>query len=407
MNDIPSFSTSPAPAALEREWPFVSVVMPVRNEGAFMDRNLESILSQEYPADRMEVLVADGMSDDNTRAVVARWAERDPRVRLIDNVGQIVSTGLNQAIREARGEIILRIDGHVHVSPDFVRQNIALLDEHPEAWCVGGPIKHVGANTFGRAVAAAQSSRIGVGTAYHRFENYEGYVEGAVFPAIRRWVFDRVGNFDENLVRNQDDEFNFRVNQAHGKIFISPRVHSSYFVRDCPSKLFRQYFQYSFWRVPILKKHRRPTHFRQLVPPLFYLAMLVCFIVGVALRQPWLAAGLPLMYCGGLLLGALFVAPRLGLASAACYPIALLAIHGGYALGYWYGLWSALFHRNAWNPSGAMAKLSPRAIFSTVSPTHLTPSMTGSGVISCAGSTSDSVATCSCGSLGHSSIWAI
>jgi len=333
--------------------------MPVRNEAAFMDRNLEIVLAQDYPADRFEVLVCDGMSDDGTRDVVARWCAKDSRCRLIDNPGRIVSTGLNAGIQAARGEIILRIDGHVYVAADFMRQSILLLQEHPEAWCAGGPIQHSGGTRpFSHAVAAAQSHPLGVGNARHRYHDYEGYAEGAVFPAIHRWVFDKVGGFDEQLVRNQDDEFNFRVTQAGGKIFISPRVKSQYFVRDRLRTLFLQYFQYSFWRVPMLKKHRRPTHLRQLIPPLFYVAVFVLAILGAVLGDWWLGATLPAIYATALLAAGVASIPRLGFRVGLLLPCALMTMHAGYAWGYLYGLFCAIFRPQAWDPQGRMGRLS-------------------------------------------------
>src|SRR5262245_22194158 len=239
--------------------PLVSVVIPVRNEGNFVADLVRSVLSQDYPPDRMEVIVADGQSTDGTRERLSELQAREPRLIVLDNPGRIVSTGLNLAVARARGDVIVRIDGHALIAPDFLRQNVQLLADHPEAWSVGGPIRHAASTTFGRAVAAAMAHPLGVGNALHRYPDYEGFVEGAQFPAFRRWVFDRVGMFDERLVRNQDDEFNFRIRQAGGRIYVSPKVRYSYFVRERVSQLFRQYFQYGFWRIPVIEKHRRPT----------------------------------------------------------------------------------------------------------------------------------------------------
>ncbi|HZZ70841.1 MAG TPA: glycosyltransferase family 2 protein [Pirellulales bacterium] len=339
------------------ELPFVSVVMPVRNEASYIANNLDILLSQDYPADRMEILVADGMSADGTREIISDYAGRDPRVRLLDNPGQIVPTGLNAAIKSSRGEFIIRVDGHGFVAPDFIRQNVALLEEHPEAWCVGGPIIHIGTNTFGKAVAIAQSHPLGVGNARHRFLDYEGYAEGALYPAFRRWVFDKIGYFDENLVRNQDDELNYRLGLAGGKVFVSPRVKFSYVVRNSVQKLFRQYFQYGFWRIPVQKKHRRPTSFRQTIPPLFYLAVAILFVLGLVLHQPWIAAALPLIYGLALCGAGIALIPKVGWKVALCVPLALATVHGGYALGYWWGVLAAALRLDAWRPSGSMAKL--------------------------------------------------
>ncbi len=349
---------SEAPPKNADPLPFVSVVMPIRNEKGYIEQGIAALLEQDYPGDRFEIIVADGMSDDGTREILARLVEQVPKLVVIDNPGRIVSTGLNAAIERARGEIVLRLDGHAEIAKDFIRQNVLLLGEHPEAWIVGGPIVHVGRNPFGKAVAVAMSSRFGVGNASHRFADFEGYAEGCAFPAIRRWVFDRIGNFDERLVRNQDDEFNYRVTQAGGKVFISPRVRYEYFVRDTPRKLFRQYFQYSFWRIPVIRKHKRPTTLRQIVPSLFFAVMLALIVLGIALRQPLVALTLPCAYALALIAIAIPYVRREGLAVALRVPLAIFTLQVAYAWGLVYGLVSAAFFPNAWNSGGRMSTLS-------------------------------------------------
>ena len=210
----------------------------------------------------------------------------------------------------------------------------------------------------GKAVAIAMSHPAGVGMATHRFPDYEGYVEGAQFPAVRRWVFERVGTFDEQLVRNQDDELNYRITLAGGKSYVSPRVRYVYYVRDSPRKLFRQYLQYSFWRIPVIRKHKRPTTPRQMAPPLFFLAMLVLLIVGLALRQPLVALALPAAYLGVLLLIGVSQIPKAGLKVALLVPVAIAIMHVAYAMGIVLGLFSAVFRPHTWDHSGSMATLS-------------------------------------------------
>jgi glycosyltransferase involved in cell wall biosynthesis len=353
----PSTQSARQVAIPDGELPFVSVLMPIRNEAGFIAEGLQAVLTQDYPADRMEIIVADGMSDDGTREIVAALTEQHARVRLIDNPGRIVSTGLNAGIRQARGEIVIRLDGHAEIACDFIRQNVRLLAERPEAWVVGGPIIHAGRNPFSRAAAIAMSSPFGVGLALHRFAAYEGYAEGAAFPAIRAWVFDRVGDFDERLVRNQDDEWNYRVTQAGGRIFISPRVRYTYFVRDSATALFRQYFQYAFWRIPVIRKHRRPTTLRQMVPPLFFVSVLLLFVAGLWMQLPLAAVALPAAYCSVLLLVGVSAIVRHGVAVAARVPVALAAIHVSYALGLLYGFWTVGVRPSAWD-DGHMSTLS-------------------------------------------------
>lgn len=345
-------------AAESQILPLVTVIMPVRNEQKEISQSLGSVLAQDYPADRLEVLVADGMSNDSTRTIVGEIARRDPRVRLVDNQAGIMAAGFNTALTVARGEIIVLLGGHSEVAADFVRESVALLRERPEAWCVGGPILHVGHSMFGKAVAMAMSHRLGVGNASHHFASYEGYAEGAPFPTLWRWVFERVGTLDERLVRNQDDEFYYRIRQAGGKVYISPRIRYNYFVRERIGQLYRQYFQYGFWRIPVMKKHQRPTTMRQIVPSLFYLACISLLMIGLWFRQPVIALALPLFYGGTLLTVGLSVLPKVGFQVAYRVPLAIGTIHAGYAWGLMYGVWASFFQPRAWDTSGQMATIS-------------------------------------------------
>jgi len=338
--------------------PFVSVVIPVRNEAGFIADLVGAVFAQDYPADCLEVIVADGQSTDGTREILTLLQERHPLLIVLDNPGRIVPTGLNLAIARARGDVIVRIDGHAVISPDFLRQNVALLSEHPEAWSVGGPIRHAATTTFGKAVALAMSHPLGVGNALHRYPNYEGYAEGAQFPAFRRWVFDEIGLFDEHLVRNQDDELNFRIRRGGGKVFVSSRVRYQYFVRERVGQLFTQYFQYGFWRIPIMAKHRRPTTLRQIVPTLFYAASVLLALLASWWRQPLLAVVLPAVYLAALLIVAVIAIPRHGLRVASYVPLAIATMHAGYAWGLGYGMWARLFHVGAWDAKGKMAAIS-------------------------------------------------
>jgi GT2 family glycosyltransferase len=338
--------------------PVVTVVMPVRNEAAFIGRLVAAVFAQDYPSDRLEVIVADGMSTDGTREVLAELQAEHPRLVVVDNPARIVSAGLNLAVARSSGDVIVRIDGHAIIANDFLRENVALLAEHPEAWAVGGPIKHTATTTFGRAVAVAMSHPLGIGNARHRYSAFEGYVEGAQFPAIRRWVFERIGMFDERFVRNQDDEFNYRIRRAGGKVYVSPRVRYSYFVRERINQLFTQYFQYGYWRIPVIAKHRRPTTLRQVAPSLFYAGCLVLGSAGLWQHDLVLALALPGTYASALVIAAAAAMATNPPRIAARLPIAIATIHVGYALGMSYGLYAQLFWDDPWSGQGKMTTIS-------------------------------------------------
>lgn len=267
------------------EQPFVSVVMPIRNEAAYIEGGLRAVLRQDYPHDRMEVLVADGMSTDGTREVVCDLAVgAGPRVRLIDNPGRIVPTGLNAAISGAVGEVIVRVDGHCEIAPDYVRRCVGLLASG-EAGGVGGPIETVGETTLARAIAAAMSSAFGVGgSAFRTVKNRQMFTDSVAFPAYRRDVLERVGPYDEELVRNQDDEYNYRLRKLGGRLLLSPLIRSKYYSRASVRSLWRQYFQYGYWKVRVMQKHPAQMCARQFVPALFVLGVCSTLLLAAAAR---------------------------------------------------------------------------------------------------------------------------
>jgi hypothetical protein len=164
--------------------------------------------------------------------------------------------------------------------------------------------------------------------------------------------------FDEQLVRNQDDEFNYRIGLGGGKVFISPRIRFRYYVREHARQLFRQYFQYGFWRIPVMKKHQRPTTPRQLVPPLFFLLMFVLAVDGLIFKSLLLGLALPAAYMGMLLAAAAPVANREGIGVGIRLPVAIAVMHFAYAWGLIYGLWASVFNRGAWTSAGRQAALS-------------------------------------------------
>ncbi len=264
--------------------PFISLILPIRNEASAIAKTLASVLAQDYPPDRMEILVVDGLSTDDTPAIVARLAADSPRIpiRLLENPGRIVPTGLNLALREARGEYILRVDGHTLLAPDYARRCVEAF-ESSGAQNVGGRMNAVGTALFSKAVAVATSTPFGIGGGRFHFSDREEWVDTVYMGAWPRSLFDRIGLFDEELVRDQDDEFNYRLREAGGRILLSPEIKSEYTVRGSPSSLWRQYFQYGFWKVRVLQKHPRQMSLRQFIPPLFVLALLVS--LGLALFQ--------------------------------------------------------------------------------------------------------------------------
>lgn len=326
--------------------PFVSVIMPVRNEADFIAQSLGAVLAQDYPLDSFEVLVADGMSDDGTREIVQSLQGKCSVVKLIDNLGRIVPTGINRALAEARGEVIVRVDGHTIIAPDYLGQCVAEL-RRTGADNVGGKMSAVGAGHFGEAVALATSSPFGVGGARFHYSSDEEWVDTVYMGAWPRTVFERIGLFDEELVRDQDDEFNYRLREHGGRILLSPKIKSSYSVRSRPSMLWRQYYQYGFWKVRVMQKHLRQMRLRQFAPP-----ALVAALLGSVLLSPFSRWSRALLLAVGSAytlanLGvSLWTALRGGKDHLRLLPGVFAILHLSYGLGFLVGL---VKHWNRWD----------------------------------------------------------
>ncbi len=317
------------------ERPLLSAIIPCRNERSHIETCVRSLLSQDRPQGGIEVIIVDGLSDDGTREILKALCKEHSELRVVDNPHRITPCAMNVGIRAARGRYIAILGAHCDYASDYLLVCAALLDEHPEVGCVGGPIISVGKSLFGQAVAAAMSHPVGIGNARHRHPDFEGYAEGACFPVFRKEIFETVGLYDERLVRNQDDELNYRFTKQGGKVFLSPRACATYFVRETATSLFRQYFEYGYWRVAVLKKHRVPASFRQIVPPLFMSLMVASVVVGLLLPGWWklMAGVVPVLYGAALLLAGVMRKGATDWRVTIRFPIAAAILHGAYAWG--------------------------------------------------------------------------
>jgi len=254
---------------------------------------------------------------------------------------------MNIGLKASQGDLFIRIDGHAEVPGDFISKSVQCLHEHPEAWVAGGCIETVADNYIGRAIAAAMRSPIGVGNARFRLGDYEGWVDTLAFGTHHKWIVDKIGYFDEELVRNQDDEFNMRIVLAGGKIWMSKSIRSTYYPRQTLRKLWRQYFQYGFWRIRTLQKHKRPASLRQLAPLLFVSSLLLFGLAGLLWRPFWsILAIQAIIYALGLVVGALGVGSKTGWRYAPVAPLVFIILHFAYGLGcLWGGIRFSLLRR--------------------------------------------------------------
>lgn len=314
--------------------------MPVRNEAAFIERSLGTVLAQDYPAERYEVLVVDGDSDDATPDLVRRLAAGAgaTHVELLHNPHRIVPSSLNIGLAVARGALVIRVDGHAEISPDYLSRCVE-VSRATGAACVGGPIRTEGSDSSpaARAIAAAQGSPFGGGGAAYRTTTRRGPVDTILFGAYRREVFDVVGDFDEELVRNQDDEFNLRVTEAGGVIWMDPSIRGTIYARPSYRGLWRQHRQYGLYKVRVMQKHGGVASPRHLVPAVFVTGSVASIIAAVVTRRPWLAGSVLGPYALANTTSAIGVARRSG-ADPARIAAATTIMHLSYGVGTLAGL---------------------------------------------------------------------
>ncbi|MBQ0929623.1 glycosyltransferase family 2 protein [Ideonella alba] len=332
-------------------WPpaepgWVSVIVPCRNEARYIDTFCTSALAQQLPAGwQLELLVADGQSDDGTRERLQSLAAADARLRWVDNPGRIVSCGLNAALQQSRGEVIVRMDVHTEYAPDYIAQCLAVLAE-TGADNVGGPwhaVPEPGAGPMQQAVAAAFQSRWVAGGARSRDLGFDGWVDTVYLGCWPRRVLAQHGGFDESLVRNQDDEHNLRLTRAGARVWQSSRIRSTYRPRARLAQVFRQYQQYGYWKPFVMRKHGQAAALRQLVPGLF-VAALGLALLAWPLAGSGLLLGLLTLYAAAVaaMTGAVAASSDLDRAAVARVPAVIAAYHLGYGLGSLQGWWAVL-----------------------------------------------------------------
>lgn len=325
----------------------VSVIVPCRNEGGHIGAFLESVIRQKRGDYDVEVLIADGMSTDGTREIICDYARQHPAIRLIDNPALIVSTGLNRALREARGEVIVRMDVHTVYAADYVRQCVAEL-LRTGADNVGGCPRVPATNLRNRVFSAAYHSAFAVGGSRSHNPDFEGYVDTVFYGCWRKTTLVRLGGFDEELVRDQDDELNLRLTRAGGKIWQSRRIVCWYTPRTTIRSLFLQHFQYGFWKVLVIRKHKLPASWRHLVPGTFVLgnALLLLVTMAAALAHSpslaaaaaWTEAGVLSAYAGSSLIAAALGAHKYGWRTMPFLPALFLVYHVAYGCGFLAGV---------------------------------------------------------------------
>lgn len=324
--------------------PRVSIIVPCYNEQSTIRLMLEAFRAQTFPLDQMEVVIADGMSTDGTRAEILAFQRTFPdlEVCVVDNTDRSIPSGLNRAIQSARGEIIVRFDAHSKPYPDYVANCIKAHDAG-QGDNIGGVWEiHPGAQTqTANAIAAAAAHPLGVGDAMYRLAATASEVDTVPFGSYRRTLIEKIGVYNESLLTNEDYEFNTRIRKAGGRVWLDPSIRSVYFARSTFMELLRQYWRYGFWKWRMLRRYPDTLRWRQALPPLFVLSLLgLGLLAGFVPFFRWVLVTEVLIYMFVLLLAGahaarkdrkLFLLPGL--------PLAISIMHIAWGSGF---LWSML-----------------------------------------------------------------
>lgn len=313
--------------------PLVTVIMPIRNEEAFIELSLGAVLAQDYPAECLEILIADGMSDDATVEKIGQMPDIE-RVRILPNPERIQAAGLNMALQEAQGEIIIRVDGHTVIAPDYVRQCVAALHQ-TGAQNVGGAMDPVGTTWIGKAIAAAGKSPFAVPTAFHVTRRPQ-LTDTVYLGAWPRSVFDQVGLYNARVNINEDYELNYRIRKAGGQVYFTPAIRSRYYGRQTLQALAKQYTRYGAAKVRTLFEHPRSVRPRHLIAPAFTIGLLLGAVLGLFSTPVRLAWAIMVgSYLAADLAFSMRTAARHGWRLLPLLPLVFPIIHLSWGAGFW------------------------------------------------------------------------
>jgi glycosyltransferase involved in cell wall biosynthesis len=318
----------------------VSVIVPARQCAAMLPESLDRIVRQSRPAD--EIIIAVGPSTDGTRRVADVIAARSDRITVIDNPRGDRASALNTALTDATGDVVAFVDAQSLLDSDYIEQSLGVMNE-TKSPIVGGPMRPVGRNAVGRAVARALVSPFGIGDSAFHFSGQAQEADSVYLGVYRRTVFDTVGRYDETLLRTEDDDFNERARRAGFRIRLDPRIRSTYLCRDSLVGLWRQYHGYGYWKVPLFVSRPSAFRVRHAVPGGAVIAGALVGLLGMRHRRPYLAFA-----AAGYAAVAAMFDERLGgqrsLGVKALFPVVTATMHLGYGIG---SLQGAIRYRRA------------------------------------------------------------
>jgi glycosyltransferase involved in cell wall biosynthesis len=322
--------------------PTVSVIIPCFNEQATIRFLLQAVSQQTYPQACIEVIIADGLSTDRTRAEIDRVRAEQPglSIRVVDNPKRNIPTGLNLALSAARNEVIVRLDAHSVPQPDYIERCVYALAQG-KGQVVGGvwDIRPGGPGWMARSISSAAANPLAVGDARYRYTTRPGEVDTVPFGAFKRSLVEQVGPYDEKLLTNEDYEFFTRVRQGGGRVWLDPAIRTIYFARSNLEQLASQYFRYGYWKQRMLRRYPGTLRWRQALPPLFLLSLVLLVVLAPFIPLAGIGLAVELGLYGSILLGTGLLAalkkkdPALILG----LPLAITVMHFTWAAGF---LWS-------------------------------------------------------------------
>ncbi len=330
-------SSTRTPTPTDTWWPPVSVVLAVRNEERHLPATVRHVLAQRYPGE-LELVIAVGRSTDRTAEIAQELAAADPRVRVVDNPTGTTPSGLNAAIRNARHDIIVRVDARGLLDPDYVRLAVEILDA-TGADNVGGVLVAQGETPLEQAIARAMTSWIGIGSGGGRFDpnGRPGPVDTVYLGVFRRAVLERLGGYDENLIRTQDWELNYRIRRDGGVVWCDPRLRVTYRPRPNLTSMAAQFYSNGRWRRAVGRLHPGTLRFRYLAPPVTTVGCLagaLLGLVGLAMPPLMVAWSVPAAYLVAIVVGSAIAGRELPWRARLWLPLVLVVMHLTWGIGF-------------------------------------------------------------------------